>query len=220
MGPSRIVRTVLKCRNWRRLWNILVIFAYLRLVSILSSESSSSSGMWAAQGLEMNVGKIPFLEAVNGSTVMLPCTYASCIGIKNLYFNWQFNDNGTMRKVHHTEKTLDCPGLRGSFGQLTACCSFSGVWVGDIVGGGGATSGNILGPSGVCGQKPWKQHLHFAVEHHLWGRRPIHLFWTQPQREGQEPQCHLHTLCGGQVWVAGKRANWFSLIYVYDQPQR
>ncbi|XP_041808898.1 sodium channel, voltage-gated, type IV, beta b [Chelmon rostratus] len=56
-------------------------------------------GMWSAQGLEMSVGKIPFLEAVNGSTVMLPCIYSSCIGIKNLYFNWQFNDNGTMQKV-------------------------------------------------------------------------------------------------------------------------
>ncbi|XP_038565433.1 sodium channel, voltage-gated, type IV, beta b [Micropterus salmoides] len=56
-------------------------------------------GMWSAQALEMSVGKIPFLEAVNGSTVTLPCSYLSCIGIKNLYFNWQFNDNGTMQKV-------------------------------------------------------------------------------------------------------------------------
>ncbi|XP_026227454.1 sodium channel, voltage-gated, type IV, beta b isoform X2 [Anabas testudineus] len=56
-------------------------------------------GVWYAQALEMSVGKIPFLEAVNGSTVVIPCTYASCIGIKNLYFNWQFNDNGTMQKV-------------------------------------------------------------------------------------------------------------------------
>ncbi|KAM7397797.1 hypothetical protein PAMA_005902 [Pampus argenteus] len=56
-------------------------------------------GLWSTQALEMSVGKIPFLEAVNGSTVMLPCTYASCIGIDNLYFNWQFNDNGTMQKV-------------------------------------------------------------------------------------------------------------------------
>ncbi|KAK0138222.1 Sodium channel subunit beta-4 [Merluccius polli] len=47
----------------------------------------------------MLVGKIPFLEAVNGSTVMLPCSYASCIGIKNLYFNWQFNNNGSMQMV-------------------------------------------------------------------------------------------------------------------------
>ncbi|XP_056140234.1 sodium channel, voltage-gated, type IV, beta b [Lampris incognitus] len=56
-------------------------------------------GVWSAQALEMSVGKIPFLEAVNGSTVMLPCTYASCIGIKNLYFSWQFNNNGTMIKM-------------------------------------------------------------------------------------------------------------------------
>ncbi|KAM6907075.1 sodium channel, voltage-gated, type IV, beta b [Xenentodon cancila] len=56
-------------------------------------------GVWSAQGLEMSVGKVPFLEAVNGSTVMLPCTYSSCIGIKDLYFNWQFNNNGTMQKV-------------------------------------------------------------------------------------------------------------------------
>ncbi|KAM9349032.1 sodium channel, voltage-gated, type IV, beta b [Symphorus nematophorus] len=56
-------------------------------------------GMWSAQALEMSTAKIPFLEAVNGSTVMLPCTYSSCIGIKNLYFSWQFNDSGTMQKV-------------------------------------------------------------------------------------------------------------------------
>lgn len=56
-------------------------------------------GVWSAEALEMSVGKIPFLEAVNGSTVTLPCTYLSCIGIENLYFSWQFNDNGTMQKV-------------------------------------------------------------------------------------------------------------------------
>ncbi|XP_034746322.1 sodium channel, voltage-gated, type IV, beta b [Etheostoma cragini] len=56
-------------------------------------------GLWSVQALEMSVGKIPFLQAVNGSTVMLPCTYASCIGIEDLYFSWQFNDNGTMQKV-------------------------------------------------------------------------------------------------------------------------
>ncbi|XP_013862191.1 sodium channel subunit beta-4 [Austrofundulus limnaeus] len=59
--------------------------------------------VWSVQGLEMIVGKIPFLEAVNGSTVMLPCSYESCIGIDNLYFNWQFNDNGTMIKVCEAE---------------------------------------------------------------------------------------------------------------------
>ncbi|XP_076025090.1 sodium channel, voltage-gated, type IV, beta b [Genypterus blacodes] len=56
-------------------------------------------GIRPTQALEMIVGKIPFLEAVNGSTVLLPCVYNSCIGIRNLYVNWQFNDNGTMQKV-------------------------------------------------------------------------------------------------------------------------
>ncbi|KAL4659630.1 sodium channel subunit beta-4-like [Arapaima gigas] len=59
----------------------------------------SCGGAWCCDALEMSVGKIPFVEAVNGSTVLLPCSYTSCIGIKNLYFNWQFNDNGTMQKV-------------------------------------------------------------------------------------------------------------------------
>ncbi|XP_077596875.1 sodium channel, voltage-gated, type IV, beta b [Stigmatopora nigra] len=53
----------------------------------------------STRALEMNVGKIPFLEAVNGSTVLLPCTYSSCIGIENLYFRWQFSENGTMQTI-------------------------------------------------------------------------------------------------------------------------
>lgn len=60
---------------------------------------SALFGVWSIQALEMNVGKIPFLEAINGSTVILPCTYMSCIGIKDLYFSWQFNDNGTMQML-------------------------------------------------------------------------------------------------------------------------
>ncbi|GAA6102258.1 sodium channel, voltage-gated, type IV, beta b isoform X1 [Tachysurus ichikawai] len=51
------------------------------------------------EALEMNVGKVPFLEAVNGSDVLLPCIYASCFGIDRLYFKWEYNDNGTMVKV-------------------------------------------------------------------------------------------------------------------------
>ncbi|KAG7282674.1 hypothetical protein CRUP_017600 [Coryphaenoides rupestris] len=66
---------------------------------MLSLMLGGSPGGWSVQGLEMLVGKIPFMEAVNGSTVTLPCTYASCIGIEKLYFNWQYNDNGTMQKV-------------------------------------------------------------------------------------------------------------------------
>ncbi|XP_022066229.1 sodium channel, voltage-gated, type IV, beta b [Acanthochromis polyacanthus] len=66
-------------------------------------------GLWSAQALEIRVGKIPFLEAVNGSTVKLPCSYYSCIGIENLYFNWQFNNNGTMEKV--CDSTIRADGV-------------------------------------------------------------------------------------------------------------
>uniref|UniRef100_A0A3B4BE83 Ig-like domain-containing protein n=1 Tax=Periophthalmus magnuspinnatus TaxID=409849 RepID=A0A3B4BE83_9GOBI len=51
------------------------------------------SGVWSVGGLEVSTGKVSTLEAMNGSTVLLPCTYSSCIGIKNLYFNW--TKNGT-----------------------------------------------------------------------------------------------------------------------------
>lgn len=55
-------------------------------------------GVWSAGGLEVSTGKVSVVEAMNGSNVLLPCTYSSCIGIKNLYFNWSYNDNGTFRK--------------------------------------------------------------------------------------------------------------------------
>ncbi|XP_026884430.1 sodium channel, voltage-gated, type IV, beta b [Electrophorus electricus] len=64
---------------------------YLSLIVIFSG--------CVVEALEMSTGKIPFLEAVNGSDVLIPCTYLSCIGIKNLYFKWEFNDNGTMLTV-------------------------------------------------------------------------------------------------------------------------
>ncbi|KAF3848028.1 hypothetical protein F7725_021056 [Dissostichus mawsoni] len=49
--------------------------------------------------MEVSTGKVSHLFALNGSTVLLPCTYASCIGIKNLYFNWHYNNNGSMIKL-------------------------------------------------------------------------------------------------------------------------
>ncbi|XP_067450553.1 sodium channel subunit beta-4-like isoform X1 [Thunnus thynnus] len=56
-------------------------------------------GPWSVGGLVVSTGRVSSIEAMNGSTVLLPCTYSSCIGIKNLYFNWQFNDNGTKYKL-------------------------------------------------------------------------------------------------------------------------
>ncbi|KAF5890204.1 sodium channel subunit beta-4-like, partial [Clarias magur] len=56
-------------------------------------------GVWCAQALEVSVGKVSSVEVMNGSSVLLPCTYSSCIGIKNLYFNWKYNDNGTLNML-------------------------------------------------------------------------------------------------------------------------
>ncbi|KAG7480036.1 sodium channel subunit beta-4 [Solea senegalensis] len=56
-------------------------------------------GVWSVGGLEVSTGKVSSVEAMNGSTVLLPCTYSSCIGIKDLHFNWHFDDNGTMDKL-------------------------------------------------------------------------------------------------------------------------
>ncbi|XP_037533973.1 sodium channel subunit beta-4-like [Nematolebias whitei] len=60
-------------------------------------------GVWSVGGLEVSTGKVSSIEAMNGSTVLLPCTYSSCIGIQNLYFNWKFNDNGTLLKLCEAE---------------------------------------------------------------------------------------------------------------------
>ncbi|XP_053176123.1 sodium channel subunit beta-4-like [Scomber japonicus] len=56
-------------------------------------------GVWSVGGLEVSTGKVSSIEAINGSTVLLPCKYSSCIGIKNLHFIWGYNANGTIMKV-------------------------------------------------------------------------------------------------------------------------
>uniref|UniRef100_A0A3B5B4H2 Sodium channel subunit beta-4-like n=1 Tax=Stegastes partitus TaxID=144197 RepID=A0A3B5B4H2_9TELE len=65
------------------------------------------SSVWTVGGLEVSTGKVSSIEAMNGSTVLLPCTYSSCIGIKNLYFNWQYNDNGTFPKLCEGEISME-----------------------------------------------------------------------------------------------------------------
>ncbi|XP_056299196.1 LOW QUALITY PROTEIN: sodium channel subunit beta-4-like [Pseudoliparis swirei] len=70
--------------------------------SVLVSSSSCVLLLLVVGGvgaLEVSTGKVSTVEAINGSTVLLPCTYSSCIGIKNLYFNWHYDDNGTMLKL-------------------------------------------------------------------------------------------------------------------------
>ena len=81
---------------------------------------SLASGVWSVGGLEVSTGKVSTIEAMNGSTVLLPCTYSSCIGIRNLYFNWHYNDNGTMLKVQcaHTNTHTHIQASMGNIDTL------------------------------------------------------------------------------------------------------
>uniref|UniRef100_A0A6J0TQE6 Sodium channel regulatory subunit beta-4 n=1 Tax=Pogona vitticeps TaxID=103695 RepID=A0A6J0TQE6_9SAUR len=44
-----------------------------------------------ALGLEVSVGKAPVIYVQNGTDVLLPCTFTSCIGIENTNFTWIYN---------------------------------------------------------------------------------------------------------------------------------
>ncbi|XP_033851925.2 sodium channel subunit beta-4-like isoform X1 [Acipenser ruthenus] len=60
-----------------------------------------------ALSLEVSVGKIPSLEALNGSDVLLPCSFTSCIGYEDLLFRWSYNRNGTLELM--LEATIKGP---------------------------------------------------------------------------------------------------------------
>lgn len=44
-----------------------------------------------AFALEVSVGKTNTVTALNNSNVLLPCTFATCIGFQDLVFKWYFN---------------------------------------------------------------------------------------------------------------------------------
>ncbi|XP_068441219.1 sodium channel subunit beta-4-like [Clinocottus analis] len=81
-------------------------------------------GVWSVGGLEVSTGKVSHLYAINGSTVLLPCTYSSCIGIKNLYFNWHYDDNGTMIKL--CEAVIPVEGVEPKVGVYHERVEFVG----------------------------------------------------------------------------------------------
>ncbi|XP_012510840.1 PREDICTED: sodium channel subunit beta-4 [Propithecus coquereli] len=43
--------------------------------------------------LEVSVGKAAVIYAVNGTEVLLPCTFSSCIGFEDLRFWWTYNNS-------------------------------------------------------------------------------------------------------------------------------
>ena len=49
--------------------------------------------------LEVSVGKATTIYAVNGTEILLPCTFSSCFGFQDLYFWWSYNSSDTFRIV-------------------------------------------------------------------------------------------------------------------------
>ncbi|XP_021231565.1 sodium channel subunit beta-4 isoform X1 [Numida meleagris] len=70
------------------------------ITSALQTGARSAEDKWLGQGLyvlaiafalEVSVGKTNTVMALNGSDVLLPCTFTTCIGFDNLVFTWYFN---------------------------------------------------------------------------------------------------------------------------------
>lgn len=51
----------------------------------------------ASLALEVSVGKAATIYAVNGTEVLLPCTFSSCFGFHNLAFSWSYNSSDAFR---------------------------------------------------------------------------------------------------------------------------
>ncbi|XP_027691429.1 sodium channel subunit beta-4 [Vombatus ursinus] len=49
--------------------------------------------------LEVSVGKATTITAVNGTNVLLPCTFSTCMGFENLQFWWTFNNSEEFKNL-------------------------------------------------------------------------------------------------------------------------
>ncbi|XP_072469193.1 sodium channel regulatory subunit beta-4 isoform X1 [Notamacropus eugenii] len=49
--------------------------------------------------LEVSVGKATTITAVNGTDVLLPCTFSTCMGFENLHFWWTFNNSEEFKNL-------------------------------------------------------------------------------------------------------------------------
>ncbi|XP_003796908.1 sodium channel subunit beta-4 isoform X1 [Otolemur garnettii] len=55
--------------------------------------------------LEVSVGKYPTIYAVNGTEILLPCTFSSCIGFRDLQFRWIYNNKTIIDGIVKNEKS-------------------------------------------------------------------------------------------------------------------
>lgn len=65
------------------------------------------------------MGKATTIYAINGSEVLLPCTFSSCFGFRDLGFWWTYNGSETFR-------TVSCVGGQGGPAPTSASTPGSG----------------------------------------------------------------------------------------------
>ncbi|ELK31944.1 Sodium channel subunit beta-4 [Myotis davidii] len=76
-----------------------------RGVTAITSRALAGVAQWterlfllpASLALEVSVGKAATIYAVNGTEVLLPCTFSSCFGFHNLAFSWSYNSSDAFR---------------------------------------------------------------------------------------------------------------------------
>lgn len=66
------------------------------------------------------MGKATNIYAVNGTEILLPCTFSSCFGFEDLHFRWTYNSSDAFkivsiwRKDSTAQPPLPMPPLPGS----------------------------------------------------------------------------------------------------------
>ncbi|XP_059575869.1 sodium channel subunit beta-4 [Alligator mississippiensis] len=60
-----------------------------------------------AVALEVSVGKTNVVTALNGSDVLLPCVFTTCIGFWDLVFTWSYNDSTTLCRGFIKSKAVE-----------------------------------------------------------------------------------------------------------------
>ncbi|XP_019367266.1 PREDICTED: sodium channel subunit beta-4 [Gavialis gangeticus] len=60
-----------------------------------------------AVALEVSVGKTNVVTALNGSDVLLPCVFTTCIGFSDLVFTWWYNDSTTLCRGFIKSKAVE-----------------------------------------------------------------------------------------------------------------
>lgn len=92
-----------------------------------------------AVALEVSVGKTNVVTALNGSDVLLPCVFTTCIGFWDLVFTWSYNDSTTVRGLQSTA----VPGFYQGWAWPAAPAPSVGVSLA-VLGGWGMWSGQQL----------------------------------------------------------------------------